>query len=313
MENSGKVSNIEYLCEFVELANAPSFSKASKLLHVSQPALSKHIAKLEDELGITLFDRSGNSLRVTREGAALLSLAYQVIESRDNLAKKARQLMADRQSTLVISGFTDDEDSTNFIGHVIPSLSKKYGTDCVEIRRRQHRSTEKLLDDSTIDIVIDYASEMDFNELDVRCKTIERIPLIAVMSKDNPLARRDSISLKDLHNATLVKIEGSYISGAWRHIETVFNRHNEPFEVHRHYATNLSEVLTITANLGNCVLLMGSLFAKRFEAAVSQYASLVAILDEDAYMPLSIYAKTSNDKEIVNDVFNFVSSWPIKK
>lgn len=56
---------------FLEVAKTASFSKAASNLYVSQPAVSKQIALLENELGITLFDRSDKVVRLTEAGTAL--------------------------------------------------------------------------------------------------------------------------------------------------------------------------------------------------------------------------------------------------
>lgn len=53
---------------FVQVARLESVSKASQALHISQPALSKTIGKLEDELGCQLFDRTGKRLLLNDRG-----------------------------------------------------------------------------------------------------------------------------------------------------------------------------------------------------------------------------------------------------
>ena len=60
---------------FVHVAEARSFSKASVFLRVAQPALSRHIRKLEDEIGMPLFVRAGHHLELTEAGSLLLNRA----------------------------------------------------------------------------------------------------------------------------------------------------------------------------------------------------------------------------------------------
>lgn len=57
---------------FVAVADLGTVSKAAEQLHITQPALSRQIADLEDELGLRLFDRVGRRLLLTSEGAQLL-------------------------------------------------------------------------------------------------------------------------------------------------------------------------------------------------------------------------------------------------
>lgn len=58
----------EDLNAFAVIVEQSSLNKASKLLNLSQPALSRKIAKLEEELGVNLFDRRGKRLEITSTG-----------------------------------------------------------------------------------------------------------------------------------------------------------------------------------------------------------------------------------------------------
>ena len=58
-----------------EVAKQKSFSKASKALGISQPALSNYIKKLEDRMGVLLFDRSISPIEITEFGKAYLEYA----------------------------------------------------------------------------------------------------------------------------------------------------------------------------------------------------------------------------------------------
>ena len=68
-----------------EVAKQKSFSKASKALGISQPALSNYIKKLEDRIGVLLFDRSISPIEITEFGKAYLEYAEDVISATDRL------------------------------------------------------------------------------------------------------------------------------------------------------------------------------------------------------------------------------------
>ena len=78
------VMRIDYLHEFVVTANTRSFGHAAKSLFMSPSALSKHIAQIESELDIKLFDRDRHHIELTREGKAFLEGAKQVLAAYDN-------------------------------------------------------------------------------------------------------------------------------------------------------------------------------------------------------------------------------------
>ena len=77
-----KIRHIEY---FLEVAKYKSFSKASKALHVSQPAISKAVKELEDELEHPLFLRTTNYVRLSESGERILNDAEKIIDSLYNI------------------------------------------------------------------------------------------------------------------------------------------------------------------------------------------------------------------------------------
>ena len=83
--------DIKQLRYFVEVARRRSFTAAAAALYVTQPALSRQIADLEDELGEVLFDRSTRRIAVTEKGAMLFRRAEKILEmvqrARDEVMK----------------------------------------------------------------------------------------------------------------------------------------------------------------------------------------------------------------------------------
>lgn len=78
------------LRQFVAFADCGTLSEAAEILHLSQPALSRNMKKLEEELGVPLFLRRKNRLELGENGAYLLELARSVLADADALAEKVR-------------------------------------------------------------------------------------------------------------------------------------------------------------------------------------------------------------------------------
>jgi DNA-binding transcriptional LysR family regulator len=97
--------NAEALEAFVEAAASGSFSAAGRVLGKRQSSISESIARLEDELGVVLFDRQGRYPLLTAAGEQLLDQARAVLSAHDRLANRATQLAAgvEPRLTLVIS------------------------------------------------------------------------------------------------------------------------------------------------------------------------------------------------------------------
>src|SRR2546423_9116687 len=81
---------LRHLRYFVAVAETENVSRAALKLHVSQPALSRQIRDLEDELGFPLLERGAKSVRLTDAGRAFLIEARAVLQRADDAVKAAR-------------------------------------------------------------------------------------------------------------------------------------------------------------------------------------------------------------------------------
>lgn len=90
------------LRQFVAFAKAGTLSEAAEILHLSQPALSRNMKKLEDDLGLSLFERKKNRLTLNENGNYVLELAKKLLYDADSLASKARDF--DRRNRTIALG-----------------------------------------------------------------------------------------------------------------------------------------------------------------------------------------------------------------
>lgn len=90
------------LRQFITFAETGTLSEAAEVLHLSQPALSRNMKKLEEDLGITLFERKKNKLTLNKNGEYVLDLAKKLLEDADTLATKARDY--DRKNRTIFLG-----------------------------------------------------------------------------------------------------------------------------------------------------------------------------------------------------------------
>ena len=105
---------------FVTVADVGTVSKAAVRLHVAQPALSRQIANMEQELGFRLFDRVGRRLMLTGEGEQLLEDCRHLLRSADSLRDHARLLVGGETGTLKVAA------SPQFIEGVMAGLLHRY-------------------------------------------------------------------------------------------------------------------------------------------------------------------------------------------
>jgi DNA-binding transcriptional LysR family regulator len=105
---------------FVNVAKYKSFSKAAEAIYLSQPTVSAHIASLEQELNVTLFDRAGKEVRITKAGAVFLEYAINLI----NIRNTAVSSLADFDTK--VSGKLHIASSTTPCRFLLPNLVKSF-------------------------------------------------------------------------------------------------------------------------------------------------------------------------------------------
>src|SRR5260370_16432326 len=93
---------LRHLRYFVAVGEAQNMSRAALKLHISQPALSKQVRDLEDEIGFSLLKRTAKSVRLTEAGRAFLDEARAVLQRADEAVKKGRSIAAAEPSELHI-------------------------------------------------------------------------------------------------------------------------------------------------------------------------------------------------------------------
>jgi DNA-binding transcriptional LysR family regulator len=89
-----------HLKTFITVAEEGHLTRAARRLNTSQPAVSAHIKNLEEELGISLFTRTPKGMRLTQEGMALKSQAFEALNKIDEIRNRAGTLKAEVTGTL---------------------------------------------------------------------------------------------------------------------------------------------------------------------------------------------------------------------
>src|ERR1700751_6479199 len=97
LESAVELRHLRY---FVAVAEMENVSRAALKLHVSQPALSRQIRDLEDEIGFSLLERTAKSVRLTDAGRAFLDNARVLLQSADEAVTKARAIASEEPAEL---------------------------------------------------------------------------------------------------------------------------------------------------------------------------------------------------------------------
>lgn len=112
---------------FYTVARRLSFTKAAEELFISQPAVTKHIHELEQQLGMALFERIGNRIKITRAGQVMLKHADDIFTSYRNLEYEINQLKHEQGGLLALGA------STTIAQYFIPPLLAQFNQRYPEI------------------------------------------------------------------------------------------------------------------------------------------------------------------------------------
>ena len=107
---------------FKTVAEQLSFTKASKILFISQPAVTKHVNELEKQFGKPLFNRHGNSISLTPEGEVCLDYASKIIALYEKLEREFVDLDSSLPQKINLAA------STTIAQYILPSLLSKFKT-----------------------------------------------------------------------------------------------------------------------------------------------------------------------------------------
>ncbi|QGQ97497.1 LysR family transcriptional regulator [Paenibacillus psychroresistens] len=187
--------DIRQLTAFLEIANQNNFSKASQILHISQPSLSKMIKGLEDELGIVLFDRSTRRIQLTEEGRIVREHAQIISNDFQNLTNAVSDMTKLKKGKLTLG--LPPVIGSSFFPNVLASFHKQYPEIEISLIEEGGKRVEQSIMEGLIDlgIVVLPVNEQQF----------ELIPLIQrnlclVLPVQHPMSRKRKVYLKDLKN-----------------------------------------------------------------------------------------------------------------
>ena len=185
---------------FLAVAREGSFTKASNLLHLSQPALSKQIMDLERELDCKLFVRGSHSVRLSEDGLLLKRRAEEIIE----IAERTRSEFSHKRDN--ISGEiyigAGETNGIKAVADVANELRKKYPQITFNFHSGNAEDIMERLDKGLLDfgLIIQPADISRYDSITLPNKDIWGV----IMNKKSPLASKRAIKREDLFGAPLI-------------------------------------------------------------------------------------------------------------
>jgi len=179
---------------FIAIAETGSFSEAGERLHLTQPAVSKRIAGLEQQLKVRLFDRLGREVSLTEAGRALLPRAYQILNVLDDTRRALSNLNGEVSGRLTLA--TSHHIGLHRLPPLLRAFTRAYPQVALDIRFLDSEvAYEEILHGRAELAVITLAPE---THAPVRAVPVWEDPLDFVAAPEHPLARNRAVSLADV-------------------------------------------------------------------------------------------------------------------
>lgn len=197
---------INYLKEFVVLAQTGNFMEAADILYSSQSTLSKHIKSIELELGVPLFDRTTRKVSISKYGQLFLPYARQITELQDKYAAILKSNRDTDQDTLNLGSIY------GLVGYnitdVLVSFKKNHSQSTLNVMQASSRDLTEMLRQRKCELAFVRDIEDAENEF-VKIPFVTDT-IVAALPITHPLAKQKTIPLQMLANENfLLSIQGT--------------------------------------------------------------------------------------------------------
>jgi DNA-binding transcriptional LysR family regulator len=207
------IKQLEY---FMAIAQSLNFSEAAKRLYISQPALSRSISSLEEELKVPLIIRDTHNVVLTPAGMVLANGLPQLGTSLSQLVVDAQQANEGRNGKLLL-GILDGLLPLPVVSRTMEHIKEEYPG--VDIRPvcLQLEEAGKVVHTGEVDMIYSYDTDQPFDD-NLDSMTLTTDFFCAAVSEKSPLAQLERANLMDLHREKfyVAGTETSYELHRWR-------------------------------------------------------------------------------------------------
>lgn len=186
---------IEHMRELIAIKKLGNYSKAAKSLFITQPALSRHIADMEKELGIKLLDRNKHNVELTEAGLKVYTQFQHIVQNYDLLLQDINGLKTGITGTLRLGMlyYTIKQDFSSIISKFFTQYPN------VKFKKYYYQPHEvfSALKEDFIDIGI-LPGNITSGNIELSFQEFRRDGMEVMMSTEHPLAEKTALTLEDL-------------------------------------------------------------------------------------------------------------------
>ncbi len=186
---------------FVAIADTGSFSLAAERLFITQPAVSKRLRQLEEQLGSRLIDRLGKRIQLTQSGRSLLPRARQILKDIDELSQQIAELEGRPAGSMSLA--TSHHIGLHRLPPVLRAFRERYPDVSLDLHFMDSELACEQVEQSELEVAVVTLPLRHSQQLEYL--PIWDDPLVLVCAPDHPLTRQEPVRLEDLtrHPAVL--------------------------------------------------------------------------------------------------------------
>lgn len=182
---------------FLEVARIGNMTSAAETLHVAQSSVSRSIARLESDLGVPLFERSGRGIFLNDYGKSFYNRAETILRELGDGQRELKEMRDQYEGRVSVS---------TSAARQINALMARFTEEHPEVRFRQRRITDmhevkRLMDGGSLDYALTYDA---LPELEYQWEPLIREEYFVIMPQAHPLSGQKTVSIVDLKGEILL-------------------------------------------------------------------------------------------------------------
>ncbi|GGG52274.1 LysR family transcriptional regulator [Paenibacillus radicis (ex Gao et al. 2016)] len=187
---------------FLTVARLEHVTEAARSLHVTQSSLSKTIQRLEEDLGVPLFDRIGRKLRLNAYGSSFLRRTERALFELEQGKQELNDLSSPEHGTLELA-----VTAASTLPHILREFRKKRPYIQFHVQMLTTQEMVTLLHRGEVDFCL---SSPAVQGEDIECQIVFNDPIMVAVPIGHPLAERNRVSLTELKDESFVGVKKGY-------------------------------------------------------------------------------------------------------
>lgn len=241
-----ELRQLEY---FLAVADELHFGRAAARLHISQPPLTVHVKRLEEELGVSLFDRTSRRVSLTAEGARFQDLVRPILQDLDEAVEDIREIKAGRRGRVRI-GFVSSASYQLLPAAVRDARIAHPGIQLDLQPMATGEQVEALLENRlNVGIMRDAPLQTG-----LQFTTLLTEQMVAVLPANDPLATKKEISPEDLIHMPLVLFPYQSMPGYVTNLMEIFHHLGHPPRIAQRAVNQENVMGLVAAGMGASIL-----------------------------------------------------------